>query len=257
MVFIKCDIITWKYYNGSSEEKYMLLIGWGKFRNIYRNRVFNMVFVIIIITTLGNYFVGCGIKSKSIGEIKTAKEVSNKNMNEVIKEIKESQIACFTQIAYASKDKVILYGPVGLIVYDMVNKQINRAIDLKDINMNHIQGDTVTIFYVNETRNQILMYNDYGDDKNIYLYDIENDALEKTDTKKFTPDYDTTNYFASEYFEKYNNMEVGSNCFKIDDSNICYLIYPKELNDSKGMSDLQIVILNKDTNNEERYTVFS
>lgn len=178
-------------------------------------------------------------------------------MNEVVKEIKESQIAYFTQIAYASKDKVILYGPIGLIVYDVANKQIYRAIDLKYINMNHIQGDTVTIFDVNEDENQILMYNDYEDDKNIYLYNIDNDTLEKTDTKKFTPDYDKTNYFDAEHFEKYDNMEIASNCFRIDHSNICYLIYPKELGGLKGIADLQIVILNEDTNKEERYAVFS
>lgn len=152
---------------------------------------------------------------------------------------------------------MILYGSVGLIVYDIVNKQIYRAIDLKCINMNHIQGDTITIFAVNKDENEILMYNDYGDDKNIYLYDIENGTLEKNDTKKFTPDYDATNYFDDEYFEKYDNVDIVSNVFRIDDSNICYLIYPKELDGSKGISDLQIVILNKHTNKEERYFVFS
>ena len=254
MVFTKYAIINWKYFNELSEGKDMLLKWLLRFGRIYKNRIFNIVFVIIMITTLENYFVGCG--TKNIEEIKKSKEVSSKNMNEVINEIKESQIACFTQIAYASKDKVILYGPVGLIVYDIVNKQIYRAIDLKSINMNHIQGDTVTIFDVNKYENQILMYNDYGDDKTIYLYDIDNDTLEKTDTKKFTPGNDTTNYFDAECFEKYDNMDIVSNCFRIDDNNICYLIYPKELDGAKGISDLQIVILNKDIDKEERYTIF-
>ena len=234
----------------------MLLKQLITFKNIYKNRIFNVVLVIFMITTLENYFVGCGTKNKNIEEIKTSKEVSNKIMNEVIKEIKESQIACFTEIAYASKDKVILYGPIGLIVYDIGNKQIYRAIDLKSINMNHVQGDVVTIFNVNKDENKVLMYNDCGDDKNIYLYDIENDTLEKTDTKKFTPDYDTTKYCELIKYDD-NNMDIGSNCVQIDSGNICYLIYPKELEGTKGTSGMQIVILNKATNKEERYSVFS
>lgn len=230
-----------------------------KFRNIYKNRICNIVLVIIMSITFGSYFLGCG--TKNIESIKISKGVSNKNMNEVIKEIKEFQIACFTKIVYASKDKVILYGPIGLIVYDVVTKQIYRAIDLKSINMNHVQGDIVTIFHVNKDENEILMYNDYGDDKNIYLYHIENDTLEKTNTKKFTTDYNTTNYFEFEKYDewvnKYDDMEIGSNLVQIDDSNICYLIYPKKLQGSRGLSDLQIVILNKATNKEERYSVFS
>jgi hypothetical protein len=207
-----------------------------------------------MIVTLVNCFTGCS--TKNIKEIKTAKEVSNNDMNEVIKEIKESQIACFTEIEYASKNRVVLYGPIGLIVYDIGNKQIYRAIDLKSINMNHVQGDTVTIFNVNKDENKILMYNDYGDDKNIYLYDIEKDTLEKTDNKKFTPDDNIAKYCE---LEKYDDayMIAGSNCVQIDDSNICFLIYPKELDGNKGTSGMQIVILNKDTNKEERYNVFS
>ena len=232
-----------------------------KFRNIYKNRIYHIVIVVIMCTTLGNYFVGCGTKNKYIENINISKEVSNKNMNEVIKEIKESQIACFTEIVYASKNKVILYGPVGLIIYDRINKQIYRAIDLKSINMNHVQGDTVTIFQVDKDENEILMYNDYGDDKNIFLYDIENDTLEKTNTKEFTPDYNITNYFEFEKYDelvnKYDDMEIGSNCVQIDDSSICYLIYPKKLEGSRGLTGMQIVILNKGTNQEERYSIFS
>lgn len=232
-----------------------------KFRNIYINRICSIVLVVIMSITFESYFVGCGTKNKNIENIKISKEVSNKNLNEVIKEIKESQIACFTEIVYASKDKVILYGPIGLIVYDIANKQIYRAIDLKSINMNHVQGDIVTMFQVNKDENKILMYNDYGEDKNAYLYDIENDTLEKTNTKKFTTDYNTTNYFEFEKYDewakKYDDMEIGSNWVQIDDSNICYLIYPKKLEGSRGLAGMQIVILNKGTNQEKRYSVFS
>lgn len=224
-----------------------------KLKKNNNSRILSLILLSIIIVTLGNCFIGCSTKNNK--EIKTAKEISNKNMNEVIKEIKESQVACFTEIEYASKNKVILYGPIGLIVYDIGNKQITRAIDLKSINMNHVQGDTVTIFNVNKDENKIIMYNDYGDDKNIFLYDIEKDTLEKTDNKKFTPDDKITKYCELEKYED-AYMIAGANCVQIDDSNVCFLIYPKELDGNKGTSGMQIVILNKDTNKEERYNVF-
>jgi hypothetical protein len=225
-----------------------------RLKNIYNSKIFNVILLIIMIVTLENCFTGCG--TKNIKETKTSKEVSDERMNEVIKEIKESQITCFTEIEYASKNKVVLYGPIGLIIYDIRTKQICRAIDLKSINMNHVQGDTVTIFNVNKDENKILMYNDYVDDKNIYLYDIEKDTLEKTDNKKFTPDDSTTKYCELEKYED-DYMIAGSNCIKIDNSNICFLIYPKELDGNKGTAGMQVVILNKDTNKEERYNVFS
>jgi tricorn protease-like protein len=114
----------------------------------------------------------------------------------------------------------------------------------------------VTIFNVNKDENKIIMYNDYGDDKNIYLYDIEKDKLEKTDNKKFTFDDNTPKYCELEKYED-PYMIAGSNCVQIDDRNICFLIYPKELDGKEGTSGMQIVILNKDTNKEERYNVFS
>ena len=131
--------------------------------------------------------------------------------------------------------------------------------------MNYVQGDIVTIFKINKDENQLLMYNDgfkdalNNDDK--YIYDIENDTLQKTDIKELPNEFDTRNSFTDEYFGKYENtdMEIGSSCFIMDDTNICYLIYPRknENEDYRGISDLQIVIFNKDTNKEERYALFN
>lgn len=85
----------------------------------------------------------------------------------------------FIKIAYASKDKVIFHGTIGLIVYDIQNQKICRAIDLQSIHMNLIQSDDITIFKINEDASQILMYNE-PNTKDRYLYNIENDSLEKT-----------------------------------------------------------------------------
>lgn len=60
-----------------------------------------------------------------------------------------------------------------------------------------------------------------------YIYDIENDTLQKTDIKNFENEYNTINSFTDEYFGKYEN------------------------------TDLQIVIFNKNTNKEKRYALFN
>jgi hypothetical protein len=250
----------------------MLLKRLFNLKNICRNVIKNIVLIIIIFTISGSCLIGCSKNAntntntqKPMEEIKKAQEVSNKTRNEVIEEIKKLQINCFTEIVYASKNKVVLYGPIGLIVYDMINKQIYRAIDLKSINMNYVQGDIVTIFKIKKDESQLLMYNDgFKDDlKNDdrYIYDIENDTLQKTDIKNFENEYNTTNSFTDECFEKYKNsdIEIGSTCFIMDEIYRCYLIYPRknENEDYRGISDLQIVIFNKDTNKEDRYTVFN
>ena len=249
----------------------MLLKRLFNLRNICRDVIKNIVLIIIIFTISGSSLIGCSNKNvntniqKPMEEIKKAQEVSNKTTNEVIEEIKKLQIDCFTQVVYASKNKVILYGPIGLIVYDMVNKQIYRAIDLKSINMNHVQGDIDTVFKIKKDESQLLMYNDgfkdalKNDDR--YIYDIENDTLQKTDIKDFENEYNTKNSFSDECFEKYKNSDIenGSTCFIMDETNRCYLIYPKknEDDDYKGISDLQIVIFNKNTNKESRYALFN
>lgn len=180
-------------------------------------------------------------------------------MNEVVEEIEKSQIGLFTKIAYASKDKVILYGPIGLIIYDIQNQKICRAINLKSIHMNLIQGDDITTFKVKEDGTQILMYNK-SNTNDRYLYDIENDVLEKTNIKEFTNEYGVINKFNEinpyndERLKKYKDMEFFD-YINIDKSSICYLIHPSEDMDLKGISHLRILIINKETNEEEIYTI--
>jgi hypothetical protein len=202
----------------------MLLKKLFNLKNICKDVIKNIVLIIIILTISGSCLIGFNNKNaitnvntqKPMEEIKKAQEVSNKTRNEVIEDIKKSQINCFTEIVYASKNKVILYVPIGLIVYDIVNKQIYRAIDLKTIKMNYVQGDIVTIFKINKDENQLLMYNDGFKDalnnEDKYIYDIENDTLQKTDIKELPNEFDTRNSFTDEYFGKYENtdMEIGS-----------------------------------------------
>lgn len=236
----------------------------GRLFNL-KNRIINSILISIMIAIFVACFVGCDTKDENanntttnepIEEIKESQKINSNTMKETIAEIEKSQHIAFTQIAYASKDKVIFYGNMGLIVYDMASKQIYRAINLESINMNHIQGDTITIFRVKDDGSQILMYND-SDDKNIYLYDIENDTLEKTNNKDFTNEYKGMKFFNDDYLENYDEMVTASNYAYIDKSNICYLIEPREYEATGEISHLQILILNKDTNKEEIHNIFS
>lgn len=76
------------------------------------------------------------------------------------------------------------------------------------------------------------MYNE-SSPKDRLLYNVENDSY--------------ANYLADECLKKYKDMDI-------DKSSICYVIY---LSGSKEMSSLQILIVNKDKNKEEMYTIFS
>lgn len=92
------------------------------------------------------------------------------------------------ELIYGSKQRVILYDYWGLIVYDLEQCKIIRAVDLSSIGMNHIQGDQYTQVRVNKDGTQILMYNlpeRYADPKLIYLYDIESDFLTETTNTTF------------------------------------------------------------------------
>lgn len=204
-------------------------------------------------------FTGCNNNEKTIAvNNNTSQNLNIKTKDEVLAEILKSQISCFTEIAYASNDKVILNGTIGLIVYDLINKKISRAIDLTSINMNHIQGDTVTIFEVSKDGSQILMYNDpSSDDK--YLYDVESDSLEHTSLKGFTDKYihlplsdSDIHNFTDKYLEENDDIDMA-HFAKIDDNTICILEYPEDLN---KISELKVMIINKDSGLKNIYNIF-
>ncbi len=190
--------------------------------------------------------------------------LNEKHLNGIVKEMEDKQVPFFTELAYASKDRVIFYGTIGLIVYDVSNKQIHRAINLKDINMNHIQGDEVTIFKVKEDGSEILIFND-SDHSNAYLYNIANDKLSKSYISNFNDEYKGPHYFEDEYnkvdyynheyIKKYGDMELLDYAH-IDENNMCYLICPSKIGGAKGLSNLKIIIVNKDSNEDGVYEIF-
>lgn len=216
-------------------------------RNKKKLSLLTVVFIIISV------FVGC--RNNEVAKI-------NKNMDEIIDEIKKGEYGgSFTDLIYVSKDKAILRGAVGVMVYDLEKQEIFRALDLKDIDMNNIQGLETTFYGVDNTGSKIIMFNtaDSGAEiknKNTYLYDIEKDKLDIVDNREFEDryvgikegDYDVYR----KYSEKYSPMEFGSYYGEIDDNTLCFLGHDR----SDKKSPLKLLIVNKVNNEEKLYDIF-
>lgn len=216
-------------------------------RNKKKLSLLTVVFIIISV------FVGC--RNNEVAKI-------NKNMDEIIDEIKKGEYGgSFTDLIYVSKDKAILRGAVGVMVYDLEKQEISRALDLKDIDMNNIQGLEITFYGVDNTGSKIIMFNtaDSGAEiknKNTYLYDIEKDKLDIVDNREFEDryvgikegDYDVYR----KYSEKYSPMEFGSYYGEIDDNTLCFLGHDR----SDKKSPLKLLIVNKVNNEEKLYDIF-
>ncbi|MNM85122.1 hypothetical protein D3C81_972300 [compost metagenome] len=216
-------------------------------RNKKKLSLLTVVFIIISV------FVGC--RNNEVAKI-------NKNMDEIIDEIKKGEYGgSFTDLIYVSKDKAILRGAVGVMVYDLEKQEIFRALDLKDIDMNNIQGLETTFYGVDNTGSKIIMFNtaDSGAEiknKNTYLYDIEKDKLDIVDNREFEDryvgikegDYDVYR----KYSEKYSPMEFGSYYGEIDDNILCFLGHDR----SDKKSPLKLLIVNKVNNEEKLYDIF-
>lgn len=125
---------------------------------------------------------------------KTDKEVTKLTLpieaESMVKQMAHSTIGVLDvpELIYASKERVILYDYWGLIVYDLKQSKIIRAVDLPSMGLNHIQGDQYTQFQVNKDGTQILMQNqplEYANPKHTYLYDIKLDSMTETTMATF------------------------------------------------------------------------
>ena len=213
----------------------------------------NKLSLLIVIFIVISVFAGC--RNNEAAKV-------NKNMDEVIEEIKKGEYGgSFTELIYVSKDKAILRGAVGIIGYDLEKQKISRALDIKDIDMNHIQGSETTFYGVNDTGSKIIMFNTADSEeeiknKNTYLYDIEKDKLDIVDNRNFEDRYvgikegDYNVY--TKYSEKYSPMEFGSFYGEIDDNTLCFLGHDR----SDKKSPLKLLIVNKVNNEEKLYDVF-
>jgi len=198
-------------------------------------------------------------------------DINKKDKNTVLLKASKEQVGAFTEIAYASKDRVIINSDFSLMVFNLNEEKIIRAIDLKEIDMNHMQGDIVTIVRVKNDGSEVLMYNDAFyineeakknnpcDDKSIYLYKVEDDTLNKINTNNMDDYYDgkrEEDYIGSDnntYLSKYKDWH-NLDCRHIDEKNICFLLQNNEDSGKVGFSRFKILIVNTETNEEKVYS---
>ena len=208
---------------------------------------FKLISCMLLASILGSFIIGCN-------NIKKSEDMNTKIDLTLINKIKESQIGNFTRILYASEEKMIFYGVIGLIVYNFNDEKITNVVDLKSINMNHIQSDEATIFKVESDGDKILMYNENHTD-NSYMYDVISGKLEKTELNQLENEYKLNYVDETEFLTKSEELEYSYNVVSINEKKVCYLSYPTDK--QKGIEDLKIVVLDKETKDEKVFDVFN
>ena len=240
-----------------------------KFKNIGEKS--NLISIFILIVICISFLINSSkisLTKNTVDTLKNNNIIKNKNnhhnskIDAIIKEAEEGKLdTSLTGIVFASNDKVILCGDMGLIAYDIYTEKIYRLLDLNSINLTNMNGHYNIVFSAIDNGNKILMYNSL-DEKNKYIYDVENDKLEKTNIDSLSnPNFsaDNVNSENFEIFEKrYSGLSIDFDCsfYKIDENKICYLNHSNKSKSSKKVSSLQLSILDKNTNTEKVYDVF-
>ncbi|MCM1105943.1 MAG: M56 family metallopeptidase [Blautia sp.] len=96
--------------------------------------------------------------------------------------------AVFPRLVYASDKRAVLYDYWGLLVYDIGNQRIEQILDLKAVDLNHMQGERVTHVEVSADGAQILLYNE-PDTKERFVYYIDDKRLEYSDLDSFAENH--------------------------------------------------------------------
>lgn len=201
------------------------------------------VIKILLMLTLSTAFVGCSFnggkeikveesqkEEASISEIKNEEVINKSDFDSVIEKTKKEQAAAFTELAYVSENKVVINGDISLMVYDLKEEKITKALDTQSIGMNRI-------------------------------HDIGEDSLSRADYKTFNDDYEyyrykyeEINYYDNEYTNKYKDYSLCDYRY-MDENNICFLLCPKELQRKGGLAEFKLLLVNKETNEEKLYSI--
>ena len=85
------------------------------------------------------------------------------------------------ELAYASEDKIIIWGYIGLFEYDIKEETLSHTLDLGYIDCNHMQGDIHSEIEVSQDGNTayIMRYGLSGEIEAMYSYDLLYDVLTK------------------------------------------------------------------------------
>jgi hypothetical protein len=144
------------------------------------------LFVVVCVLLL-SFLVSCSHNQSNSQEILLG-EVPEKDKALVAKMALSSIGADLPRLAFASENIAVIHDYWGLIVYDLNEQRICRAVDLSAIGLNYTQGDDASEAIVNKKGTQALLrkiMNSQENPSQNYLYDIVNDKLVKTDIKGF------------------------------------------------------------------------
>ncbi|MDQ2085067.1 hypothetical protein RBH29_01265 [Herbivorax sp. ANBcel31] len=136
---------------------------------------------------------------------------------EVVKGMALSKIgASLPNLCYASEDIAVIYDYWGIIVYDLKEHRICRAVDLITLDTKDTQDDWWTNVTVNKEGTHILIERISRIDNSTlnYIYDIEKDDLKKTDKLSF--DEGEMNNLYNPHNEEINTYleDIGVNDFE-------------------------------------------
>lgn len=157
--------------------------------------------------------------------------------------------AVFPQLIYASSQRAILYDYWGMMIYNIAEERIEQILDLPALNLEYIQGETVTNIEVSENGSQILLYNS-PDTKEKFLYDIDKKQLK---------------YTQQEHLEHiYNDVVVwGENQYAVLNTTSIAYFSQDSLKTKKGkafhsqdMMGLSLVIKNTNLGEAQIYPLF-
>ena len=158
--------------------------------------------------------------------------------------------AVFPKIVYASDKRAVLYDYWGLLVYDFEERQIEQMLDLKALDLNHMQGENVTHVEVSSDGGKILLYNEQ-DTKERFIYDIEEKKLFYSTLDSFEENhYDGLSEVKG---QNYAFTEMGNRVFLSTDS-----LWTEEgenyhTNDMQGLS---LIVADKVWGGGEVYPLF-
>lgn len=115
--------------------------------------------------------------------------------------------AVFPQVIFASSERVILNDYWGMLVYDVKEEKIEQILDLPALDLNHIQGSTITEVEVSENGSQVLLYN-WPNTKERYLYDIDQKKLVSTQQEHLDHSYQDV-VWGEEQYAVLNQSEIA------------------------------------------------
>ncbi len=224
--------------------------GGRKKKGIYA-ALFGIVFVVSV-----SLFVTGRVSKKEAENISKEPEIKIEEKCSMLLSLSEEEAAgavygaSFPKMAYASEKRAILYDYWGLLIYNFNERKIEQLLNLKSLDANHMQGEKAAHIEVSADGEQILLYNE-SDQKERFIYDIENKKLSYTKIDSFTENaYDKIMESGG---KTYAFTDTGKRVFLTADS-----LWTKEGENyhTKDMQGLSLIVADNSWGGGEIYPLF-